>query len=77
MSRDILDAFDRRHGKQQFEAGDFPKLEYDQKIMFIKALTKKINALQKQLEISPNDQNIILSQMMLMWTYDQVKFGKM
>lgn len=87
MSRDILDAFERRHGKRQFEEGDFPKLTADEKRMLLNALTEKIVELQKKIEPLQRSNftgkptaefaSLTLSQMMLMWTHDQIKYGKM
>lgn len=87
MSKDLLDAFERRLDSRQLENGELPKLTADEKRIFLKSLTEKIGELQQAKEkletrnqayrFNPEYKNICLSQMMLMWTYDQVKFGKM
>lgn len=79
-SYDLLDAFERRHGSRQFENEDLPKLTADEKRQFKKALQEKIVELQKEREKVPSkkkDKNLDLSQMTLMWIYDQVTYGKM
>jgi len=79
MSRDILDAFERRHGKRQFENEQLPKLTGVEKRLFCDRLQTKIVALQNQLdkESGSNLDNLKLSQMTLMWIYDQVFYGKL
>lgn len=79
MSRDVIDAFDRRHGLRQFESEDLPKLTPGEKIKFQKELQAKIVELQKEMDNSPKkkDKALYLSQMTLMWIYDQLTYGKM